>query len=83
MVLSTTKRTASIASLVNQDYKGGGSKKMGLYPKVGLDSWTNLAYGKVPGRCLTLTCIRYKVGDKFACASRPVGVSPRMTYFKC
>jgi hypothetical protein len=82
MVLSTTKRTASIASLVNSN-QGGGSKKMGLYPKVGLDSWTNLAYGKVPGRCLTLTCTRYKVGDKFACASRPVGVPSRMTYFKC
>ncbi len=82
MVLSTTKRTASIASLTSSN-QGGGSKKMGLYPKVGLDSWTNLAYGKVPGRCLTLTCTRYKVGDKFACASRPVGVPSRMTYFKC
>lgn len=82
MVLSGSKRTSSIASLVNQN-QGGGNSKMGLFPRVGLDSWTNLAYGKTPGRCLTLACTRYKVGDKKACTSRPIGVSTRMTYFKC
>ena len=35
MVLSTTKRTASIDSLTNRP-QGGGNKKAGLAPSVGL-----------------------------------------------
>jgi|UniRef100_A0A6C0IMA4 hypothetical protein len=41
MVLSTTKKTASISSITNQN-QGGGSKKSGL-PKQLRDSWTSIA----------------------------------------
>ena len=82
MVLSGSKRTSSISSLVNSS-QGGGNKKMGLRPQIGVDSWTNVAYGSKPGKCLTLGCIQYQNGDKFACASRPVGTPMPMTYFKC
>ena len=41
MVLSTTKRTASISSIVNQD-QGGGERKAGLPYQVGRDTWTSV-----------------------------------------
>lgn len=41
MVLSSTKKTASISSIVNQN-QGGGNKKAGL-PKHLRDSWTSIA----------------------------------------
>tara|TARA_B100000886_G_C20298418_1_gene438579 strand:- start:359 stop:595 length:237 start_codon:yes stop_codon:yes gene_type:complete len=41
MVLSTTKKTASISTITNQD-QGGGNKKSGL-PKHLRDSWTSIA----------------------------------------
>jgi hypothetical protein len=44
MVLSTTKKTSSISSLVNQ-YQGGGNNKPGLLPQVGRSSWTSIDYG--------------------------------------
>jgi len=43
MVLSTTKKTSSIASIVNQ-YQGGGNNKPGLFPQVGRSSWTSVAF---------------------------------------
>lgn len=42
MVYSQTKRTASIASITNQN-QGGGSKKAGFPYLVGRDSWTSIA----------------------------------------
>jgi hypothetical protein len=53
MVLSTTKRTSSISSIVNQ-YQGGGNNKPGLLPQVGKSSWTSVAYsanGIPQGNC--------------------------------
>ena len=41
MVLSTTKRTASISSIVNQN-QGGGERKAGLPYQVGRDTWTSV-----------------------------------------
>jgi hypothetical protein len=41
MVLSTTTRTASISSIVNQD-QGGGERKAGLPYQVGRDTWTSI-----------------------------------------
>lgn len=41
MVLSSTKKTASISSITNQN-QGGGNKKSGL-PKHLRDSWTSIA----------------------------------------
>ncbi len=47
MVLSTTKRTASVASLVNQN-QGGGSKKAGLPYIVGRSSASSLVLKYTP-----------------------------------
>ena len=74
-------RARRISSLVNAS-TFGGDKKMGLFPSVGKSSWTSVAYGKVPGNCLTLTCAQTLRG-KIACASRPVGSSAIAPYFKC
>ena len=41
MVLSNTKKTASISTITNQN-QGGGNKKSGL-PKHLRDSWTSIA----------------------------------------
>ena len=41
MVLSTTKRTSSISSIVNQN-QGGGPKKAGFPYIVGRESWTTV-----------------------------------------
>ena len=43
MVYSQTKRTASIASITNQN-QGGGDKKAGLPYQVGRSSWTSIAF---------------------------------------
>jgi len=76
-------RARSISSLTNAS-TAGGNKKAGLFPSVGKDSWTNVAYGITPGHCsLTLACVQTLKGP-LACVSRPVGISsvfnPR---FKC
>lgn len=43
MVLSTSKKTASIASIVNQD-TGGGSKKAGLPYQIGREASVSVAF---------------------------------------
>lgn len=54
MVLSTTKRTASISSLINQDM-GGGMKKSGLAPRVGISGTMSRVYKRSScmGLCMT------------------------------
>lgn len=42
MVLSTTKKTSSISSIINQN-QGGGSKKAGLIPLTGVTNWSHSA----------------------------------------
>jgi hypothetical protein len=42
MVLSTTKKTASMSSIINQN-QGGGSKKAGLVPLTGVTNWSHSA----------------------------------------
>jgi len=57
MVLSTTKRTASISSIVNRP-QGGGEKKAGFPYQVGRTSWSNVFIGGVKpatGRCCKLS----------------------------
>jgi len=41
MVLSTTKRTSAISSIVNRN-QGGGPKKAGFPNMVGRESWTTV-----------------------------------------
>lgn len=62
MVLSTTKRTSSISSIVNRN-QGGGCKKAGFPSRIGLDSWTCTAYqaGGVYGPLSRLQTNRFKL----------------------
>ena len=55
MVLSTTKRTASVSSLINQEY-GGGMKKSGLAPRVGITAGVSRSYKRSScmGLCMAL-----------------------------
>jgi hypothetical protein len=82
MVLSTTKRTSSISSIVNRN-QGGGPKKAGFPNMVGRESWTTVhlnesgtaqflgrSDGSGPARSL-----RFTVNPNVR-QSRPVGVSP-------
>ncbi len=74
-------RARNISSLVNSN-QGGGDKKAGLYSSVGKDSWTSVAYGSTPTRCMTLTCMQTLRGP-LACASRPVGSISVNPHFNC
>lgn len=76
-------RARNISSLINASTYGG-NKKAGLFPTIGKDSWTNVAYGITPGHCsMTLKCMQTLRGP-LACASRPVGSSSVFVpYFKC
>ena len=68
MVLSSTKKTASISSITNQN-QGGGNKKSGL-PKHLRDSWTSIAlhgrtnYGTEMTMPLSSTNISKNIGSK-------------------
>lgn len=46
MVLSGTKTTSSISSIVNQN-QGGGSKKAGLASQVGHDAYAQVVLGGI------------------------------------
>lgn len=75
MVYSQTKRTASIASITNQN-QGGGSKKAGFPYLVGRDSWTSIAL-----RGTKQYLDEAKGGLQFTLnpnvrQSRPVGMTP-------
>jgi hypothetical protein len=79
---NAASRARNVGRLVNQN-SGGGSKKAGLFPTVGNDSWTSLAYGKVPGKCYTLACTRVSRYPNANCrVIRPIG-STVMTGWKC
>lgn len=57
MVLSTTKRTSSISSIVNQN-QGGGEKKAGFPYQIGRTSWSSIFIGGVDpvhNRCCKLS----------------------------
>jgi len=82
MVLSTTKRTSSISSIVNRN-QGGGPKKAGFPFIVGRESWTSIHFresgtsqflgrsdGSGPARSLRFT------RQPDVRQSRPIGVSP-------
>lgn len=81
MVLSTTKKTSSMASLSNQ-YQGGGNNKPGLFPQVGRGSWTSVAYdsnGIPSGHCCKRSSM---VRMNFTRTTPPVGTTihvPRLT----
>lgn len=69
MVLSTTKRTASISSIVNRN-QGGGEKKSGLPRHIGKETWTSMFinHGRImPGHSAVKTVVSYMT------TPRPVG----------
>jgi hypothetical protein len=60
MVLSTTKKAASIASITNQN-QGGGPKKAGLPYLVGRSSWSSIA---LKGTSQRLSVLKMTIGAK-------------------
>ncbi len=79
---NASKRAREATKTTNQN-SGGGNKKAGLWSSVGLDSWTSVAHGNKPGKCMTLACMNTNRG-RVACAARPVGSSGNgSTYWKC
>ena len=55
---------------------------MGLFPTVGNDSWTSLAYGKIPGKCFTLGCSQRSRYPATCGVNRPIG-STVLVGWKC
>ena len=56
--------------------QGGGSKKAGLFPSIGNDSWTSIYYGNnglgtSTNACRSLTCMQFTVNPGVK-QSRPV-----------
>ena len=82
-LMNSSKRARNAGSLVNQN-SGGGSKKAGLFPTVGVDTWTSIAYGThTQGHCVTLACMQTTRAGK-VCASRGIGGSVISSYWlKC
>ena len=78
---NASSRARNAGSLINRS-SGGGNKKMGLFPSVGNDSWTSLAYGKVPGKCFTLGCSQRSRYPAICRVNRPIG-STVMVGWKC
>jgi hypothetical protein len=81
MVLSTTKKASSVASITNQN-QGGGNAKAGLAPQVGRSAWTSIAFGAngIPsGKCCKLSGL---VRLNFTHYSRPIGSTVHVPYFK-
>lgn len=75
MVYSQTKRTASIASITNQN-QGGGSKKAGFPYLVGRDSWTSIAFhGTKQYLSEENKGLQFTMNPKVR-QSRPVGMTP-------
>jgi hypothetical protein len=75
MVYSQTKRTASVASITNQN-QGGGSKKAGFPYLVGRDSWTSIAFhGTKQFLDANRQGLQFTMNPKVR-QSRPVGMTP-------
>jgi hypothetical protein len=72
MVYSQTKKTASIASITNQN-QGGGSKKAGLPHLIARDSWTSVA---LRGTSQRMAVLKMPMTTSGVNQSRPVSVRP-------
>lgn len=80
MVYSASKRTASMASISNQN-QGGGNAKPGLFPQVGRSSWTSVAYnanGIPTGQCCKQSSMKRL---NFTSYTRPIGSTRNIPYF--
>lgn len=80
MVYSASTRTASMASITNQN-QGGGNAKPGLFPQVGRSSWTSVAYnanGIPTGQCCKQSSMKRL---NFTSYTRPIGSTRNVPYF--
>lgn len=73
MVLSTTKKTSSISSLINRS-SGGGSKKAGLPYQIGKTHQSYLAITPAPLARYQLQLVNLRS------IARPVGLRPGSAY---
>jgi hypothetical protein len=83
MVLSTTKRTSSMASITNQN-QGGGNKKAGFPYIVGRGSWSSIFFhstAPVYGGCCNLKKVMTMTFPA-ANPSRPIGSDVRIPAFR-
>lgn len=71
MVLSTTKKASSIASIMNQDTKGG-NKKAGFPASIGRSSAMTVALRQTSQNSTVLKAPE----SSSTCSSRPVGSLP-------
>jgi len=69
---NASSRARNAGSLINRN-SGGGSKKSGLFPTVGNESWTSVFFGKTPGKCFTLGCSKTSRYPNVCGFSRPIG----------
>jgi len=79
MVLSTTRRTASVRSIMNHN-QGGGNNKAGFAYMVGRGSWSSHFIRQVDpanGFCCKLSGFQQTL--VFTNPSRPVGMDPRIS----
>ena len=77
MVLSGTKMTSSIASIKNTN-QGGGNKKAGVPPTVGMDSWTHVAHTQSGNGLMSLVNMRTNRFKRFPSMNLPVGMGTRI-----
>lgn len=80
MVLSGSKRTTYISSLVNKN-QGGGSKKSGFPPMIGRDSWTSIYYAStdpIGGHCCKLKDASKNRFKLFPSQNLPTGMDSRI-----
>ncbi len=71
-------------TVINQ---GGGSKKAGLLPSIGNDSWMSIYYGnhnlgKTNAPCRSLTCMQFTVNPGVKQSRNISSVYVPNTYFK-
>ena len=69
---NAASRARNATRLMNEN-SGGGNKKMGLYPQIGRDSWTSIAYGTKTNCCFSLGRSRIARYTSVCAVSRPVG----------
>jgi len=69
--MNSTKRSRYVSSITNQSC-GGGSKKAGQPPMIGLSSWTRIAYN-THGLPLSLANLRTNRFKRFPNMNLPLG----------
>jgi hypothetical protein len=74
VLMNAGKRSRHVSSITNTG-SGGGSKKAGLHPVIGLSSWGYIAYN-THGLPLSLLNLRKNRFSKFPNMNLPLGFNP-------